>query len=95
MDLDQLEARQVYPLVDMALAQRAVWMNDVSMAVFGGKQANQRIKDLTAAMVPESEKLSDLDTLKNLAKAVAPKRAKEIEKHLDFVAYCRKRGITW
>lgn len=95
MDLDQVEARQVYPLVDLALAQRAVWMNDVSMAVFGGKQAAQRVKDLTAAMVPEPEKLSDLEALKKLAKAVAPKRAEEMEKHLDFVAYCRKRGITW
>ncbi len=95
-DVDKVEARKVSHLADMALAQRAQWMVDVTAAVWGGDGLKTRLRALVKADEPEDMSESEqLKHLGHLAKAIPPQQGQALQKQLDFIEYCRKRGITW
>lgn len=99
-DLDKTPAREVYPMLDLALAQRAVWIEDVAMAVWGGEEKEKRMTTLLAGVrgTDEPQGLTEeqeLASLRALSKDLAPKQARDLQKQVDFIEFCRKRGITW
>lgn len=90
MDINQLEARKVHHLVEMAQAQRAVWMADVNLAVYGGEGLKRRTQELTAAFRRDDAEEVDL---KRLADSVPGKAGEEMRKRLAYVEFCRAHGL--
>lgn len=86
-------------MVDLALAQRAVWIEDVSLAIFGDEPKKDRIRELTKGVMADREQGLDerqeLAALRGLAQDLGPEQAAALKKQVDFVEYCRKRGISW
>jgi len=86
-------------MVDLALAQRAVWIEDVSLAIYGDEPKKDRIRELTRGIledVPQGlDERQELAALRGLAQDLSPDQAAALKKQVDFVEYCRKRGISW
>lgn len=91
MDINQLEARKVYHLIEMAQAQRAVWMADVNLAIYGGDGLRKRTKDLTVGFrVADEQEVIDL---KRLADSTPGKAGEEMRKRLAYVEFCKSHGL--
>lgn len=90
MDVDSLQARKVNHLVEMAQAQRAVWMADVNLAVYGGEGLQRRTRELTEAFRRDDQEAVDL---KRLADSVPGKAGEEMRKRLAYVEFCKAHGL--